>query len=227
MAGWLAGSVLVTRSLSEYSTRTLVALAGAKIHDSMPSPELLEQRENAGSVKHGQPSDGHYHHLLLRQSDAVAELDHSLSPLTLNPQQPPRHPISCMQGAFEESIMEYTAESFGYIKDRLDSHARRQHLLEEETFDEGYSPRWRQKPGSKFHPLWKLIAQISFGIHLLHQRTAKSDHEVVKILQTHVDEIDSFLEDTMADFDLAISDIEERIEYLIMPLHNGRTFEQM
>jgi len=42
-----------------------------------------------------------------------------------------------------------------------------------------------------------------------------------------VDEIDSFLEDTMADFDLATSDIEERIEYLIMPLHNGRTFEKM
>jgi len=132
-----------------------------------------------------------------------------------------------MQAAFEESIMEYSEEAFHYVKDKLNAHARRQQLLEEDSFGNEYSARWRQKPGSKYHPLWKLVAQISFGIHLLHQRTAKSDHEVVKILQTHVDEIDSFLEDTMADFDLAASDIEERIEYLILPLHNGRTFEQM
>ncbi len=138
------------------------------------------------------------------------------------------HPIPCMQGAFEESIMESADPAqFKKANDKLNAHARRQQLLELEDFSKEYSSRWRQKPGAKFHPLWKLIAQISFGVNLLYQRQAKSDGEVVKILQTHVDEVDNFLEDTMADLDLAIKDINERISFLLLALEHSRTFNKM
>ncbi len=138
------------------------------------------------------------------------------------------HPVPCMQGAFEESIMESADPGqFKKANDKLNTYARRQQLLELEDFGEEYSSRWRQKPGAKFHPLWKLIAQISFGINLLYKRQAKSDEEVVKILQTHVDEVDNFLEDTMADLDLAIKDIDERINFLLLALEHGRTFNKM
>lgn len=72
-----------------------------------------------------------------------------------------------------------------------------------------------------------MIAQISFGIHLLHKRTAKSEEEVISILQTHVDDVDGFLEDTNYDFDIAVQDIEERSQLLRMPLENGRVFDKM
>lgn len=138
------------------------------------------------------------------------------------------HPIPCMQGAFEESIMESTDPALlKKAYNKLNAHARRQQLLELDDFSEEYSSRWGQKPGAKFHPLWKLIAQISFGVNLLHQQQARSDVEVVQILQTHVDEVDNFLQDTMADLDLAIKDIDERIGFLLLALEHGRTFNKM
>ncbi|KAL9058261.1 MAG: hypothetical protein Q9162_001860 [Coniocarpon cinnabarinum] len=110
----------------------------------------------------------------------------------------------------------------------LDAATRRLQLLElDKPDEEHYSSRWRRKPGAKFHPLWKLIAQISFGIHLLHKEIAKSEEEVIRILQTHVDEIDGFLEDVGADFDLAMRDIDERLRLLLLPLEHGRTFSRM
>jgi len=47
------------------------------------------------------------------------------------------------------------------------------------------------------------MAQISFGIYLLLHGIAKDDEQVMNILQGHVDEVDEFLETTLADFDLA------------------------
>lgn len=110
---------------------------------------------------------------------------------------------------------------------KADSATRRRMLLEQQEYERTVAGRWKQKPGEKFHPLWKLVAQISFGMHLLQQGLAKSDEEVLKILQTHVDEVDGFLERTTEDFDLAQNDINERIRYLKLPLEHGQVFDQM
>jgi hypothetical protein len=144
------------------------------------------------------------------------------------PDPAPEHPMSSMQGAFEESIVESTLEetkeeSNQHALENADPRARHQKMLE----DGDKRPKWRAKPGAKFHPFWKLAAQISFGVHLLQQQLAKSDEEVVKILQTHVDEIDAFLERTTEDFDLAIADVNERINYLTLPLQHLDVFNVM
>lgn len=145
--------------------------------------------------------------------------------------QAPVHPVPTMQGAFEESMAETMEEADDPdAPDRVsvaDSVSRRKMLLEQEEYERTVAGRWKQKPGEKFHPLWKLVAQISFGMHLLQQGMAKSDEEVIKILQTHVDEIDGFLERTTEDFDLAQGDINERIRYLRLPLEHGDVFDTM
>ena len=143
---------------------------------------------------------------------------------------PPVHPVPTMQGAFEESMNETMNDDEPEVPDRYskaDSATRRRMLLEQQEYERTVAGRWKQKPGEKFHPLWKLVAQISFGMHLLQQGLAKSDDEVLKILQTHVDEVDGFLERTTEDFDLAQNDINERIRYLKLPLEHGQVFDQM
>ena len=145
--------------------------------------------------------------------------------------QPPAHPVPTMQGAFEESMMETMTEveepEANNRYSTADSMSRRKMLLEQDKYERTVAGRWKQKPGERFHPLWKLIAQISFGMHLLQQGLAKSDDEVIKILQTHVDEVDGFLERTTEDFDLAQNDIHERIVYLRLPLEHGDVFDTM
>ena len=143
---------------------------------------------------------------------------------------PPVHPVPTMQGAFEESMKETMNDEEPEVPDRYskaDSVTRRKMLLEQNEYERTVAGRWKQKPGEKFHPLWKLVAQISFGMHLLQQGLAKSDEEVLKILQTHVDEVDGFLERTTEDFDLAQKDIDERIRYLKLPLDHGQVFDSM
>ena len=146
-------------------------------------------------------------------------------------QETPRHPVPKMQGAFEESMMETMQEvpedDFDHRFSAADSISRRKILLEQEHYERRVAGKWKQKPGENFHPLWKLVAQISFGMHLLSQSLAKSDEEVIKILQSHVDEIDGFLERTTADFDLAHDDILERIRCLRLPLEHGDVFDTM
>ncbi|KAL8783777.1 MAG: hypothetical protein Q9213_004393 [Squamulea squamosa] len=145
--------------------------------------------------------------------------------------KPPVHPVPQMQGAFEESMMETLNESEDPdSQNRMstaDSVSRRKMLLEQDEYQRTVAGRWKQRPGEQFHPLWKLVAQISFGMHLLQQGLAKSDEEVIKILQTHVDEIDGFLERTTEDFDLAQGDIDERVRYLKLPLEHGSVFDTM
>ena len=146
-------------------------------------------------------------------------------------EKPPVHPVPTMQGAFEESMAE-TLNGANELDppDRYstaDSVSRRKMLLEQAEYERTVAGRWKQKPGEKFHPLWKLVAQISFGMHLLQQRLAKSDEEVIRILQTHVDDVDGFLERTTEDFDLAQGDINERIRYLRLPLEHGDVFDGM
>lgn len=140
---------------------------------------------------------------------------------------PPVHPVPAMQGAFEESIVESVDEHNVPRKPPLDAKARRQKMIERDEYDETYNAQWRRKPQAKFHPLWKLMAQVSFGVHLLQQKLAKSDEEVVKILQKHVDEVDTYLEKISEDFELAQLDIKERINYLKLPLEHVNIFDIM
>ncbi|KAL9111491.1 MAG: hypothetical protein Q9187_007920 [Circinaria calcarea] len=164
-------------------------------------------------------------------STKVTQRDDESEPGSPMENQPPQHPVPTMQGAFEESIMETMAEMAEPELDnrysKADSISRRKMLLEQEKYERTVAGRWKQKPGEKFHPLWKLVAQISFGMHLLSQALAKSDEEVIKILQNHVDEVDGFLERTTEDFDLAQNDINERIRYLNLPLEHGQVFDTM
>ena len=142
--------------------------------------------------------------------------------------EPPVHPIPGLQGAFEESIVESTAnESPPRRPSDEDAEARRQKLLGSRQYDSSQNSRWNQKPQARHHPLTKLLAQIIFGMHLLQQEQAKSDEEVVRILQTHVNEVDCFLERTSEDFELAIKDIEERIRFLKLPMKHLEVFNTM
>ncbi|MCJ1309690.1 hypothetical protein MMC25_003350 [Agyrium rufum] len=145
--------------------------------------------------------------------------------------QTPQHPVPTMQGAFEESMIETMTDVPEPEVDKryatADSATRRKMLLEQKEYQRTVAGKWKQKPGEKFHPLWKLVAQISFGMHLLSQGLAKSDEEVIKILQGHVDEIDGFLERTTGDFDLATTDIQERLRCLRLPLEHGDVFDNM
>lgn len=140
--------------------------------------------------------------------------------------KPPQHPVPQLQGPFEESMM----ESLNELEDgeqKTDSLARRKLLLQGESYERVCAGRWKQRPGEKFHPLWKLSAQLSFGLHLLAQGLAKSEEEVMRILQSHVDDIDGFLERTTEDFDLAQSDVDERLRYLRLPLEHVDVFDHM
>ena len=66
---------------------------------------------------------------------------------------------------------------------------------------------------------------MSFGVHLLAGGLARSDTEVVRILQEHVDEMDGFLERTAEDLSLIELDVETRIQYLRLPLDNLDVFD--
>jgi hypothetical protein len=120
-----------------------------------------------------------------------------------------------------ESINETTESA------KPDPIARRTMLLEGPTYERVCAGRWKQKPGERFHPLWKISAQMSFGIHLLVKGLAKSEDDVMNILQTHVDDVDGFLESTTEDFDLAQSDVAERLRYLKLPLEHVEVFDRM
>jgi hypothetical protein len=142
--------------------------------------------------------------------------------------QVPTHPIPSMQEAFAESMLESGASTPTATRNiPKTAAARRQTLLDQDVSEETHAARWRQKPGQQYHELWKLMAQISFGIYLLLNGMAKDDEQVMNILQGHVDEVDEFLETTLADFDLAQEDIDERLKFLKLPLENIEIFDAM
>ncbi|KAK6361318.1 hypothetical protein TWF730_005053 [Orbilia blumenaviensis] len=115
--------------------------------------------------------------------------------------QPPQHPISSMQGPFVESMR-----------------------CPDVDVENATNPRGMDL---KYHPLVKVIAQIAFGMHLLHKKLAKSETEVIKILQRHVDDINRFLNKATTKFDSALSDIEERHRNLKTAVDNSTVFENM
>ncbi|KAF7586475.1 hypothetical protein BBP40_008808 [Aspergillus hancockii] len=139
----------------------------------------------------------------------------------------PVHPISQLQGPFEESIIEATegAESEWMVD--LNAQSRRRDLLESPRYERLCGRKWLQRPGERYHPFWKLVSQISFGIHLLTNRLAKSDSEVLRILQGHVDELDGFLGRTTEDFLIIQVDVYTRTQYLSLPLQNLTVFDEM
>lgn len=139
----------------------------------------------------------------------------------------PIHPVKTLQGSFEESIVESADDHDGSDSVNGSAESRRQTLLEAKKYDESWQTRWKQRATARYHPLLKLIAQIVFGMHLLQQQQAKSEGEVVKILQAHVNEVDTFLEKTAEDFDLANNDIQERIRHLKLPMEHRDVFEVM
>lgn len=64
-------------------------------------------------------------------------------------------------------------------------------------------------------------------MHLLAKGLAKSELDVLKILQSHVAEFDGFIERTTEDFVLARNDIRERMKFLRLPLENLDVFDGM
>lgn len=141
----------------------------------------------------------------------------------------PAHPMPSFQAAFNESIIESIEEQTTQRQHhpKLGAKARRQKMIQADEYDETYNAQWRNRPQAKYHPLWKLMAQISFGVHLVEQRLARSDEEVVKILQRHVDEVDAFLDRTTEDLDLSHRDIDERVNHLRLPLQHIDIFDAM
>ncbi|KAI1418894.1 hypothetical protein F5Y12DRAFT_789510 [Xylaria sp. FL1777] len=141
----------------------------------------------------------------------------------------PIHPIPAMQPAFAESLIEAT-NSGGDKKPKLrfgDAKQRRARLLDSPKDAGLYADVWRYRPGQKHHELWKLLAQVSFGVYLLLNGIANSNEQVVDILQHHIDEVDEFLETTLEDVNIAIEDVKERIEFLKLPMENMKAFEEM
>ncbi|KAL4814188.1 hypothetical protein BDW67DRAFT_89377 [Aspergillus spinulosporus] len=140
---------------------------------------------------------------------------------------PPKHPIQQLQGAFKESIDEaLRGETKDWVVD-LDAQSRRRELLENPKYERLCGRKWRQRTDERYHPFWKLIAQMSFGLHLLVQGTAKSNAAVVNILQFHVDEMDGFISRTKEDFLIIQLDLRTRIQYLSLPLENLDQFDEM
>jgi hypothetical protein len=158
--------------------------------------------------------------------DDLDELDNGDVP------KPPAHPVLSMQGPFEESMWEAehpdaNENAQARANPKVNAKARHQRLLENKNFNDSYNARWRRSPRSKYHPMSKIIAQLVFGIHLLHGQLAKSDEEVVNILQRHVDEVDTFIQNAGEDFDHTLADIKERINYLKLPLEHVNIFDIM
>ncbi|KAJ6261030.1 hypothetical protein Dda_3695 [Drechslerella dactyloides] len=111
------------------------------------------------------------------------------------------HPVSSMQGPFLESMR-----------------------CSDVDVENAVNPKGLDL---KHHPLVKVFAQIAFGIHLLHKKLAKSETEVVKILQRHVDDINKFLNKATTTIDSAITDIEDRHKSLKAAIDNSAVFEKM
>lgn len=141
----------------------------------------------------------------------------------------PLHPIPSMQEAFAESLEEATRPGPSQkpkLKSR-DAKARREHLLDQDKSQGPPNRLWRFRPGQKCHELRKLVAQIAFGIELLIKGMANSNAQVLSILQGHIDEVDEFLETTMEDVNAATKDLNERLDFLKVPMENMEVFEQM
>ncbi|ORY54808.1 uncharacterized protein BCR38DRAFT_357486 [Pseudomassariella vexata] len=187
-------------------------LSDSEDDDAPPTPR--HHTEPAQSQAHAKPQQ-EAEPARKRMEDAAANV--------------PRHPIPAMQSAFAESLIEATTNAAAQ-KPKLsfgDAKTRHNHLIDAERGAELYAELWRYRPGQSYHELWKLMAQVSFGVYLLLNGIANSNIQVVNILQGHIDEVDEFLEVAMEDVNFAIEDVKERIDFLKLPMNNMSTFEKM
>lgn len=198
----------------------LPADAGAMTSPNIGRRAASQEGYDSLATSHVEPDD---------KSEVSPLEDLELVADTMKGLQVPRHPIPAMQGAFAESMVEASVAATSPVPkpNNSSASARRRELLDQGIQEDTHASKWRQKPGQRYHELWKLMAQISFGIYLLLNGIAKDDEQVLNILQGHVDEVDGFLEATLEDFDLAIEDIDERLRFLKTPLENIELFDQM
>jgi hypothetical protein len=146
----------------------------------------------------------------------------------------PIHPLPSMQAAFEESMLDATGET-GFVPFKTPNRGvkTRQQLLcrdgdaDEPSWNYTYNCHWRRHPTGKFHPLLKTIAQIVFGVHLLHQRLEKSTADVADILLKHVNELDSFLQRANEDVEQSLKDMLFRHKCLRVPMEHVNEFDRL
>ena len=90
-----------------------------------------------------------------------------------------------------------------------------------------YNCHWRHHPRGKYHPLLKTIAQIVFGVHLLHQHLEKSVADVADILLKHVNELDGFLQRANEDIEGGLKDMLFRRKCLKVPMEHVNEFDRL
>ncbi|TGZ84863.1 hypothetical protein EX30DRAFT_367997 [Ascodesmis nigricans] len=117
----------------------------------------------------------------------------------------PQHPIADLHPAFLESIHETNASTLPLP-----------------------SPS-TTPPKPQHHRITKLISQLTFGLHLLHNDLAKSESACVAILQGHIETLDAFLFKKGAALSDARADITSRLRHLRVPLspHAVVVFDRM
>jgi hypothetical protein len=146
----------------------------------------------------------------------------------------PVHPLGSMQGPFEESMLDATGGTgFVPFKNPKKTIEQRQHMLcrehdaPEQTWNFTYNCHWRSKSKGNFHPLLKTVAQIIFGVHLLHQHLEKSVADVADILLKHVNELDGFLQRANEDIEGSLKDMLFRRKCLKVPMEHVNEFDRL
>ncbi|KAA8613481.1 hypothetical protein PtrSN002B_006648 [Pyrenophora tritici-repentis] len=146
----------------------------------------------------------------------------------------PIHPIAAMQAPFEESMLDATGETghVPFVNPKKGIKTRQQLLCREEDATEDswnftYNCHWRNNPKGNFHPLKKTVAQIIFGVHLLHQHLEKSVADVADILLKHVNELDSFLQRANEDLESSMKDMMFRHKCLKVPMEHVNEFDRL
>ncbi|RDA82814.1 hypothetical protein CP532_1366 [Ophiocordyceps camponoti-leonardi (nom. inval.)] len=141
----------------------------------------------------------------------------------------PVHPIASLQVAFTESLDEVTTGSIAAKPKltRLDARSRREELLSQDKDAPAPDLLWRYRPGQTQHELFKLLAQISFGVYLLLDGMANSNAQVMTILQSHIDDVDEYLQVTLQDISEATSDLNSRLDQLKTQLSSVDGFEKL
>ncbi|RDA93218.1 hypothetical protein CP533_6496 [Ophiocordyceps camponoti-saundersi (nom. inval.)] len=141
----------------------------------------------------------------------------------------PVHPIASLQVAFTESLEEVTTGSIANKPRlaRLDVQARREELLAQAKDAPPPDVLWRYRPGQTQHELFKLLAQISFGVYLLLDGMANSNAQVMTILQGHIDDVDEYLQVTLQDISEATTDLNARLDQLRTQLSSVDGFEKL
>ncbi|KAL7775482.1 hypothetical protein CFE70_009325 [Pyrenophora teres f. teres 0-1] len=146
----------------------------------------------------------------------------------------PIHPIAAMQAPFEESMLDATGETghVPFVNPKKGVKTRQQLLCREEDATEDswnftYNCHWRNNPKGNFHPLKKTVAQIIFGVHLLHQHLEKSVADVADILLKHVNELDSFLQRANEDLESSMKDMLFRHKCLKVPMEHVNEFDRL